>query len=550
MRTLSSVNPLSFSQNPLFWYSSHSSLALGMVQGTAEFPENGIRKFVQSDSSMSPLYTRRYVWLILFLFLFLSVHIATEAFKAVPCSRFCVKPASQPRWSDRFLSEEGHIRQEKFKLSIYRERKSIGAPSCEHSIQRASLTFNNRETSRYDTTNSMRTSTTSTVVLTLCLCVGTFAQNVTDQSCAVMNPKFSGFTPVDCQFSPVLIPEQARLLRISQYYQGLLFTVVFLLTVYRLGAEILYDGTAAQETRINSCKWTLSCLLVYCIMQLILSADYWGARGNLPIPLYHILFYYKECIFLFVYSAILSHWISLHYVSLRRLRKEEMLKKIKPGYSGDVSLEEVQRMSRFKIAYLAVSGFSVFVVTIHMIITFQTRHPEAFDTMLLFEACYLIIAWVLFAAGFLYYGLQLMRILPDGISSNMKITIVSNCTFLFCAIGVQVLGIILNRHPELSRQFGLGFFFATITLEWICCMATLNIHMPIHQYHLWFNPKLIKSLLSSLRSSNGTASDTRQESSELPLDNLSELMMENGVIKRGSDDDITENGTIVAPIAL
>ncbi|PRP85100.1 hypothetical protein PROFUN_07171 [Planoprotostelium fungivorum] len=405
---------------------------------------------------------------------------------------------------------------------------------------------------------NMRASTSIIIIILIsCLCVGSTAQNTTELDCAVINPKcdgrgvcsafkicrcfttFSGFTPYDCKFDLKLIPGNAQKMQSSQYYQGALFIFVFLLTAYRVGAEVLYDRTASKETSLNSCKWTLGWLLVYCIMQLIMCGDYWGVEGNLPIPLYHVLFYYKECIFLFIYSAILSHWISLHYVSLRRLKKEEMLKKIKPGYTGSVSLEEMmiqmQKLSRFKIAYMVVSGFSILTVTIHMIITFQTRYPKAYDTMALFEACYFIIAWILFAAGFVYYGVKLMRILPDGISYSMKIAITSNIIFLVGAIGVQIFNIILNRRNDIAKQMNVSSFFATITLEWICCMATLNIHMPLHQYHLWFNPKLIKKLLSSLHSTGDTGSETRHDSNELPMD-ISECMVDSDDVIKGEPE--------------
>jgi hypothetical protein len=57
----------------------------------------------------------------------------------------------------------------------------------------------------------------------------------------------------------------------------------------------------------------------------------------------------------------------LYYESVRKLKREEMLKKIKPGYEGNLTMDEVllklNFVSKFRFAYVVVCivSFGIFV---------------------------------------------------------------------------------------------------------------------------------------------------------------------------------------------
>lgn len=55
----------------------------------------------------------------------------------------------------------------------------------------------------------------------------------------------------------------------------------------------------------------------------------------------------------------------LYYAGIRKMKKEEMLRKIKPGYEPNLQMEDVllkiSLVSKFRFAYVAVCAASLFV---------------------------------------------------------------------------------------------------------------------------------------------------------------------------------------------
>lgn len=53
----------------------------------------------------------------------------------------------------------------------------------------------------------------------------------------------------------------------------------------------------------------------------------------------------------------------LYYAAIRKLKKEEMLKKIKPGYEGNLTMDDVllklQMVSKFRFGYVIVCLISI-----------------------------------------------------------------------------------------------------------------------------------------------------------------------------------------------
>ncbi|PRP79054.1 hypothetical protein PROFUN_13132 [Planoprotostelium fungivorum] len=311
----------------------------------------------------------------------------------------------------------------------------------------------------------------------------------------------------------LMVPGAEGYITQVRIFEGVIFSVLTILSLYRLGLEILIQRNNHKTDYITTL--TLLLLNLFSLFNLIQCIDYWGMYGRMSYTAIYVTFMLKDVLMLVLFSALLFHWAELYYSAIRKLRREQMLAKLKPGYEGSVTIEEIllkiNFISKFRFAFLLISILSI-------VCYFEVRELHVKDQTDLMNQVYQIIAWVLFSVGYGIYGYRLLQILPPVLRDRIKAIMILLGIFAvagtaYCCL---ILGLLYVEGQGLKAILNV---FAFASLEFIAGFATLNIFLPMWQWHKWFNPKLIKSMTSKTGSTN---SGGKSMDVEMNLENLSQ----------------------------
>ncbi|PRP77646.1 carbonate dehydratase [Planoprotostelium fungivorum] len=338
--------------------------------------------------------------------------------------------------------------------------------------------------------------------------------------CASKNPTYLGLTlhgmssafkgnADNCLYAAQRIPGIGMgIINTLRIFVGVSFGILTLLTLYRLTLEFIFSQNTGDVSSRYIARWTMILLFFFCVWMTVQSADLFGVLGIITVQPYYVLYFFKDNLLLFLYSTLLFHWAELYHVSIQKLKKEEMLRKIKPGYVGNISVEDIihnlNRASKFRFGYLFICILSL-LVFVGMV---WSQWRAYWD----FYVSFYIISWVLCAAGYLLYGLKLLRIIPQLMKG--KIITIMSCMAIFSVFAVTYacleIVILIGTWEGLML---VKVILVSYALMWVCGFTAVNIFMPIWT---WNRPSLLRAAVkgSTGDSSNrGTNRDTNRGTS-------------------------------------
>jgi len=289
-------------------------------------------------------------------------------------------------------------------------------------------------------------------------------------------------------------------------YQGVIYVLLAILTLYRLILQWFISGTQ-NNLSVLLIWWILGLVLLHSILNILHCIDYWGMLGRLSYKVMLSTYILTDPMFLLIFSALLFHWAELYYSSIRKMKREEMLKKIKPGYQSNLTIEEIMLkmnfISKFRFAYLALAVVSFGTYIGQCYAQLAGRSLQIRDNYYTFYSVYMIVLWIAFGVGYAIYGLRLIQIMPNGVSSRIKAIMMLIAAFAVFEVTYYCVSYgIFFRKKDVSA---INEVYIYSTLHWLSGMCALNIFMPIWEWNKWFNPAVIKSL-RSMRTGDSTHS--------------------------------------------
>jgi len=293
---------------------------------------------------------------------------------------------------------------------------------------------------------------------------------------------------------------------------GVTFTFLAVLMIYRLIIEFIMDTTTSSTSVIT--KYTMLTLILFCGCLSIMSGDFFGGFSNYDVKFSYFLYYFKDNLLLLVFSALLFHWAELYHSSISKLKREEMLRKIKPDYESNVSMEDVlirmNIMSRFRFGYIAVCVLSFLVLIGMMVVEFHARDNEVWKSYCIFYYAFYVVAWISFALAYIFYGLRLISIIPQVLKGKIKTVMILMGLFALCTVTFACLMIAVQVLPG-RTTINITTIYAMLSLCWGAAFCALNIFMPVWKWHIWFSPSLARSVFrSKSNSSNPNTINTEE----------------------------------------
>ncbi|PRP84774.1 hypothetical protein PROFUN_07428 [Planoprotostelium fungivorum] len=291
-------------------------------------------------------------------------------------------------------------------------------------------------------------------------------------------------------------------------YQGVMFGLFALIMLYRVTLEFIISFSRGSTAVIT--RYTMILLTFLCIWVTILSGDFYGAFGTMDVKAYYVMSYFKDNLLLFVFSALLFHWAELYYAGIRKMKKEEMLRKIKPGYEPNLQMEDVllkiSLVSKFRFAYVAVCAASLFVFIGMIVAELTGKDQKAWVTYTIFYYSFYTGAWILFATGYIIYGLRLLQIIPEVLQGRIKAVMI--LTGLFSLFGVTNACVNIAYHAD-WRVVNLASLYALTTLTILMTFSSVNVFIPIWEWHRWLSPTVIRSMMRSTMTNTGNTSEMK-----------------------------------------
>ncbi|PRP88970.1 hypothetical protein PROFUN_02248 [Planoprotostelium fungivorum] len=267
-------------------------------------------------------------------------------------------------------------------------------------------------------------------------------------------------------------------------YQGVIFGVLALLMIYRVILEFCLSSSRASGAVIT--KYSMVLLLFLCLWQAIQSGDFFGNFGHFNIKGYYVLYYFKDNLLLFVFSALLFHWAELYHAAIRKMKREEMLQKIKPGYEPNLAMEDIllkiSLVSRFRFGYIIVCIISLLAYIGIVLVELTATRQSIWQTYIVFYFSFYTVVWILFCAGYMYYGLRLLQIIPDVMQGRIKAVMILMGLFSIIGVANACLNIAIQAEPG-TTTINLGSLYAIYTLIWLMTFLSVNVFIPIWEWH-------------------------------------------------------------------
>jgi len=298
---------------------------------------------------------------------------------------------------------------------------------------------------------------------------------------------------VDCSLANTDKATQA-----IRIFVGASYGFLLLLILYRVLLEFIIDAEESQVEKWTT-RWNLGLITVYCIWMTALSADYGGAYGLVNPRAYYALYSFRDNFHVFIFLSMLSHWADMYHCSMKKIKRVEMLKRIKPDYTEEATLDgvmsELKGVSKYRIAYIAMCALSILVFAGRMASYNYSRvavHQTAFE---IFYSAFYMFIWLLFSFGYVYYGVRLLRILPESITEMIISVIALTGIFAVFAIATSAINVEFTITLQ-SSSFAVSRakLLASYVLSWSMGFCSVNVYMPIWQWHRWMNPKVIYNI--------------------------------------------------------
>ncbi|PRP83174.1 hypothetical protein PROFUN_09602 [Planoprotostelium fungivorum] len=328
----------------------------------------------------------------------------------------------------------------------------------------------------------------------------------------------------NCALRADMIPGFREAYTNIRIYQGVFFGFLALVMLYRIILEYLISFSRGSTDVVT--KYTMILLTFLCVCEssfnslfvlrlpgvAILSGDFFGAFGTMNVKAYYVMYYFKDNLFLFVFSALLFHWAELYYASIRKMKKEEMLRKIKPGYEPNLQMEDIllkiSLVSKFRFGYVAVCALSLLVFVGQILLELCGRSYSAWDSYSIFYYGFYTGVWILFSIGYIVYGLRLIQIIPEVMQG--KIVIVMILMGFFTLFGVIIASTNIAFHAN-HATISLASIYALATMTCLMAFSSVNVFIPIWQWHRWLNPRVIRSMIRSTNTTGNTSGMKTQD---------------------------------------
>ncbi|PRP86144.1 hypothetical protein PROFUN_03131 [Planoprotostelium fungivorum] len=274
---------------------------------------------------------------------------------------------------------------------------------------------------------------------------------------------------------------------------------------FRFRSEGLMDGQPSVRKVV---KFSLAIDLLICFILFMMSAlDWWGTFGVIPFGVYNGASLFVDFLFVVLFTGMILHWAELYQVTMRQLRQASMMKKVNSNYQGELTLEQVVNnltfLQRFKIPFIVITfiAFTVFVgriVGVHMIIT-----PKAWDTFFPIVETFYCVVWFCYGVAFTIYGIKLCRVMPDLVSSKVKLMTYKMIVILILQITNSIMVAIVDTYT-VGRVLERDIVNRILRLS--IAFMILEINMPIRRIRSWFGTSLLNT--SSSGNSSGSSKET------------------------------------------
>ncbi|PRP84699.1 hypothetical protein PROFUN_07949 [Planoprotostelium fungivorum] len=301
---------------------------------------------------------------------------------------------------------------------------------------------------------------------------------------------------------------------------GVLFGFLTVITLYRNILEYACSMGTREVGALWITRWNMGLTLGYSIWMLLQCIDFVGMFHLMTMEGYYLLFFFKETFQLLLFSSLLFHWAELYHSSIRKMKKMEMLRKIKPGYEGNLTMEDVllklNFATKFRFAYVAITILSILIFMGAMIVWFKATTLTVWSNYLLFYYSFYAAAWILFSFGYVLYGLRLLSIIPVVLKGKVITTMALLILFAVALLIKSCIGlyIIVNPFQDIRAFHAL---IGTYSLEWVSGFCAANIFIPIWEWHRWFNPKLIHSMVSRAGKSSTGGNSSKSNGQEVEM---------------------------------
>ncbi|PRP84773.1 hypothetical protein PROFUN_07427 [Planoprotostelium fungivorum] len=314
----------------------------------------------------------------------------------------------------------------------------------------------------------------------------------------------------NCLLRADVIPGFKEIYTNMRIFQGIIFGFLTLIMVYRVILEFVISFTRDSSDVIT--KYTMILLTFLCLWVSILSGDFFGAFGAMNVKAYYVMYYFKDNLLLFVFSALLFHWAELYYASIRKMKREEMLKKIKPGYEPNLQMEDIllkmSLVSKFRFGYVAVCAVSVLVFIGIVLTELHGRSQSGWVTFTIFYFAFYTGTWILFAVGYITYGLRLLQIIPDVMQGRIKVVMILTGLFSIFGVSIACINIVIHSSHTVSS---VATLYALVTLTCLMVFSSVNVFIPLWEWHRWFNPRVIRSMILSTTTTMGNTSEMKTQ---------------------------------------
>ncbi|PRP88544.1 hypothetical protein PROFUN_02955 [Planoprotostelium fungivorum] len=339
----------------------------------------------------------------------------------------------------------------------------------------------------------------------------------------------SGGSGDSCPFDATVIPGAIDdSIHPVMMYQQIIFFPLCILEIYRLVLDLVISRNHQNPSHTSNAVvwWILFLLVIHSSLCVIESFNYWGMIGNFTYQGYLTIFFLKDRVLMIVFSALLFYWAELYYSAIRKMKREQMLQKIKPGYQSTLTIEDVMLklhfVSKFRFAYVGVAVLNITFYVTRICTHLFSRSSDVVFAFQTFDNSFMAASWILFFGGYIFYGFRLLQILPPALASRIRTMIILLCLYALFGLANQL------------TEFGLGiasfdglqpmkFVFAFATFHWLCSFTALNIFMPVWEWHRWLNPRVVRSMIISTKSSTTDAGSKDEAKSRGAMSSDTEL---------------------------
>jgi len=186
------------------------------------------------------------------------------------------------------------------------------------------------------------------------------------------------------------------------------------------------------------------------------------------------LFFYLS---LAAYAGILFHWIELYNLSIRTIKKENMLQSINVNYKGkSVTIEEIiKKVNNLRKLRFPFIGVVCLMFVISVVRTITSIYGIEVTVMSIILYVYTMINWFGLSLGYLVYGRKLVALMPNVLTSRMKI-LTYRLTIL-CIVGLVSLIIIAVCLLIGAGNTGEGYISIFYIIRAIIMIASISMIM-------------------------------------------------------------------------